>query len=328
MSKSHRIMSGMRPTAKLHLGNMMGALMNWVKLQDEYECFYSIVDWHALTTGYNDTSGLKSYIREMVIDWLSVGLDPEKCNIFVQSQVKEHAELHLLLSMITPFSWLERCPTYKEQLRQLEGREINTYGFLGYPVLMTADILAYKADLVPVGEDQAPHLELAREIVRRFNYLYKPVFPEPEALYTEAKILPGIDGRKMSKSYDNYIAISATPEEIRQKVMMMVTDPARIKKSDPGHPEICTIYAFNKVFAEEERVKELEESCKNAKIGCVECKKKLSDLLVKYMEPIRERRISLEKNPDLVNDILNTGAKKAREVASKTLEEVREAMKI
>ncbi|MGB9839587.1 tryptophan--tRNA ligase [Thermovenabulum sp.] len=328
MSKSHRIMSGMRPTAKLHLGNMMGALMNWVKLQDEYECFYSIVDWHALTTGYNDTSGLKSYIREMVIDWLSVGLDPEKCNIFVQSQVKEHAELHLLLSMITPLSWLERCPTYKEQLRQLEGREINTYGFLGYPVLMTADILAYKADLVPVGEDQAPHLELAREIVRRFNYLYKPVFPEPEALYTEAKILPGIDGRKMSKSYDNYIAISATPEEIRQKVMMMVTDPARIKKSDPGHPEICTVYAFNKVFAEEERVKELEESCKNAKIGCVECKKKLSDLLVKYMEPIRERRISLEKNPDLVNDILNTGAKKAREVASKTLEEVREAMKI
>lgn len=327
MSKNHRIMSGMRPTAKLHLGNMM-PLMNWVKLQDEYECFYSIVDWHALTTGYNDTSGLKGYIREMVIDWLSVGLDPEKCNIFVQSQIKEHAELHLLLSMITPLSWLERCPTYKEQLRQLEGREINTYGFLGYPVLMTADILAYKADLVPVGEDQAPHLELAREIVRRFNYLYKPVFPEPEALYTEAKILPGIDGRKMSKSYDNYIAISATPEEIRQKVMMMVTDPARIKKSDPGHPEICTVYAFNKVFAEEERVKELEEFCKNAKIGCVECKKKLSDLLVKYMEPIRERRISLEKNPDLVNDILNTGAKKAREVASKTLEEVREAMKI
>ncbi|KYO64552.1 tryptophan--tRNA ligase [Thermovenabulum gondwanense] len=328
MSKNHRIMSGMRPTAKLHLGNMMGALMNWVKLQDEYECFYSIVDWHALTTGYNDTSGLKGYIREMVIDWLSVGLDPEKCNIFVQSQIKEHAELHLLLSMITPLSWLERCPTYKEQLRQLEGREINTYGFLGYPVLMTADILAYKADLVPVGEDQAPHLELAREIVRRFNYLYKPVFPEPEALYTEAKVLPGIDGRKMSKSYDNYIAISATPEEIRQKVMMMVTDPARIKKSDPGHPEICTVYAFNKVFAEEERVKELEESCKNAKIGCVECKKRLADLLVKFMEPIRERRISLEKNPELVNDILNTGAKKAREVASKTLEEVREAMKI
>jgi len=328
MSKEHRIMSGMRPTAKLHLGNMMGALMNWVKLQDEYECFYSVVDWHALTTGYADTSELKEYINEMVIDWLSVGLNPEKCNIFVQSQVKEHAELHLLLSMITPLSWLERCPTYKEQLRQLEGREINTYGFLGYPVLMTADILAYKADRVPVGEDQAPHLELAREIVRRFNYLYKPVFPEPEALYTEAKVLPGIDGRKMSKSYDNYIAISASPEEIRKKVMMMVTDPKRIKKSDPGHPEVCTVYAFNKVFGEKDKVNELGESCKKALIGCVECKKNLADLLIKYMEPIHERRKIYEKDPNLIKDILDLGAKKARDVASKTLEEVREAMKI
>ncbi|MGB9812270.1 MAG: tryptophan--tRNA ligase [Thermovenabulum sp.] len=328
MSKEHRIMSGMRPTAKLHLGNMMGALMNWVKLQDEYECFYSVVDWHALTTGYADTSELKEYINEMVIDWLSVGLNPEKCNIFVQSQVKEHAELHLLLSMITPLSWLERCPTYKEQLRQLEGREINTYGFLGYPVLMTADILAYKADRVPVGEDQAPHLELAREIVRRFNYLYKPVFPEPEALYTEAKILPGIDGRKMSKSYDNYIAISASPEEIRKKVMMMVTDPKRIKKSDSGHPEVCTVYAFNKVFGEKDKVNELGESCKKALIGCVECKKNLADLLIKYMEPIHERRKIYEKDPNLIKDILDLGAKKARDVASKTLEEVREAMKI
>lgn len=328
MSKEHRIMSGMRPTAKLHLGNMMGALMNWVKLQDEYECFYSIVDWHALTTGYADTSELKEYINEMVIDWLSVGLNPEKCNIFVQSQVKEHAELHLLLSMITPLSWLERCPTYKEQLRQLEGREINTYGFLGYPVLMTADILAYKADRVPVGEDQAPHLELAREIVRRFNYLYKPVFPEPEALYTEAKVLPGIDGRKMSKSYDNYIAISASPEEIRKKVMMMVTDPKRIKKSDPGHPEVCTVYAFNKVFGEKDKVNELGESCKKALIGCVECKKNLADLLIKYMEPIHERRKIYEKDPNLIKDILDLGAQKARDVASKTLEEVREAMKI
>jgi tryptophanyl-tRNA synthetase len=249
--KKQRIFSGMRPTAKLHLGNMMGALVNWVDLQDEYDCTFSVVDWHALTTGYEDTENIQKYIREMVIDWISVGLDPNKCDIFVQSHVKQHAELHLLLSMVTPLSWLERCPTYKDQLKQLENRQINTYGFLGYPVLMTADILLYKAEKVPVGEDQDPHIELSREIARRFNYLYKPIFPEPVSLHTKFKVLPGIDGRKMSKSYDNYIEISASPEAIREKVKMMVTDPQKIRKNDPGHPEVCNVFAFYQAFDEE-----------------------------------------------------------------------------
>lgn len=229
-------MSGMRPTGKLHLGNLFGALINWVKLQDEYHCFFSVADWHALTTGYEDPSNIKNNTNEMLLDWLSAGIDPEKSVVFIQSHVKEHAELHLLFSMITPLSWLERNPTYKEQLKELEGRNITNYGFLGYPVLQAADILAYRADGVPVGEDQLPHLELAREIARRFNFLYKPVFPEPQAILTEAKILPGIDNRKMSKSYNNTIDISDSPEVIRKKVKLMVTDPNRIKKTDPGNP--------------------------------------------------------------------------------------------
>lgn len=326
--KRHIILSGMRPTGRLHMGNMMGALMNWVELQNEYECFFTVVDWHALTTGYENTADIKENIRQMVIDWLSVGLDPEKCTIFVQSQVKEHAELHLLLSMITPLSWLERCPTYKDQLKQLESREINTYGFLGYPVLMAADILVYKSDRVPVGEDQQPHIELAREIVRRFNYLYDPVFPEPVALYTKFKVLPGIDGRKMSKSYANYIEIAATPKEIEDKVKMMVTDPARIRKNDPGHPDVCNVYAFFAAFDEEDNLKELKEICEKGMIGCVQCKKNLSKLIVKKTEFIREKRLVLEKSPHVIDEILEQGAKKARQVAQKTLYEVRNAMKI
>jgi tryptophanyl-tRNA synthetase len=326
--KRHIILSGMRPTGRLHMGNMMGALMNWVQLQNEYECFFTVVDWHALTTGYENTADIKENIRQMVIDWLSVGLDPEKCTIFVQSQVKEHAELHLLLSMITPLSWLERCPTYKDQLKQLESREINTYGFLGYPVLMAADILVYKSDRVPVGEDQQPHIELAREIVRRFNYLYDPVFPEPVALYTKFKVLPGIDGRKMSKSYANYIEIAATPKEIEDKVKMMVTDPARIRKNDPGHPGICNVYAFFGAFDEEDSLKELKDVCEKGMIGCVQCKKNLSNLIVKRTEFIREKRLILEKDPHVIDEILEQGANKARQVAQKTLYEVRNAMKI
>jgi len=326
--KNHVVMSGMRPTGRLHLGNMMGALTNWIKLQDDYECFFVVVDWHALTTGYENTQELKENIRQMVIDWVSVGLNPEKCNIFVQSHVKQHAELHLLLSMLTPLSWLERCPTYKEQLKQLENKDINTYGFLGYPVLMATDILIYKADRVPVGKDQQPHIELTREIARRFNYLYEPVFPEPEALYTEFKVLPGIDGRKMSKSYDNYIEISASPETINQKVKMMVTDPARIRKNDPGHPDVCSVFAFYNVFDEKDNVTELRELCEKGQIGCVECKKKLAAIMNDKMEPIRQKRNELEQNPAIIDDILDSGAKRARLVAERTLEEVREAMKI
>ncbi|MCG1012618.1 tryptophan--tRNA ligase [Tepidanaerobacter sp. GT38] len=326
--KNHVVMSGMRPTGRLHLGNMMGALTNWIKLQDDYECFFVVVDWHALTTGYENTQELKENIRQMVIDWVSVGLNPEKCNIFVQSHVKQHAELHLLLSMLTPLSWLERCPTYKEQLKQLENKDINTYGFLGYPVLMATDILIYKADRVPVGKDQQPHIELTREIARRFNYLYEPVFPEPKALYTEFKVLPGIDGRKMSKSYDNYIEISASPETINQKVKMMVTDPARIRKNDPGHPDVCSVFAFYNVFDEKDNVTELRELCEKGQIGCVECKKKLAAIMNDKMEPIRQKRNELEQNPAIIDDILDNGAKRARLVAERTLEEVREAMKI
>ncbi|WP_213995848.1 tryptophan--tRNA ligase [Tepidanaerobacter syntrophicus] len=322
------VMSGMRPTGRLHIGNMMGALTNWVKLQNEYDCFFVVVDWHALTTEYKNTQDIKENIRQMVIDWISVGLDPEKCNIFVQSQVKQHAELHLLLSMITPLSWLERCPTYKEQLKQLETREINTYGFLGYPVLMATDILIYKANKVPVGKDQEAHVELCREIARRFNYLYEPVFPEPEALYTEFMVLPGIDGRKMSKSYDNYIEISASPDLIREKVKMMITDPARIRKNDPGHPDVCNVFAFHTVFNEPAKVQELKEACQKGQIGCVECKKNLADLMVARMEPIHQKRKMLEQNPKIIDEILNTGAKNARVVAEKTLEEVRDAMKM
>ncbi|MFY9413363.1 MAG: tryptophan--tRNA ligase [Tepidanaerobacteraceae bacterium] len=326
--KKHVIMSGMRPTGRLHMGNMMGALTNWVKLQDDYDCYFVVVDWHALTTEYSSTEEIKENIRQMVIDWVSVGLDPEKCNIFVQSNVKQHAELHLFFSMITPLSWLERCPTYKEQLKQLENKEINTYGFLGYPVLMATDILIYKADRVPVGKDQQPHIELTREIARRFNYLYKPVFPEPEALYTEFMVLPGIDGRKMSKSYDNHIEISASPKTIMEKVRMMITDPAKIRKNDPGHPEICNVFAFYKVFDQKDNVAELKEICEKGLIGCVECKKKLASIIIDKMEPIHQKRHELEQNPSIIDNILDIGAKRARIVAERTLEEAREAMKI
>ncbi|MGB9866389.1 MAG: tryptophan--tRNA ligase [Bacillota bacterium] len=321
------VLSGMRPTGKLHLGNLLGALDNWVRMQHMYRCFFPVVDWHALTTGYQDTSQLRQNIREMVIDWLSVGLDPNKCVIFRQSHVKEHAELHLLLSMITPLAWVERVPTYKEQLRELEGREIATYGFLGYPVLQAADILAYKATKVPVGEDQLPHLELTREIVRRFNHLYGPVFPEPQALLNKVTLLPGIDGRKMSKSYGNEINLSATPEEIKAKVDLMITDPARIRKTDPGHPDVCTVFAFRKVFATGS-LGEIEQSCRSASIGCVQCKRELAQAIIDFLAPIRERRHKLEQNPHIVDEVLEQGAVSARQVASKTLEEVREAIKI
>jgi len=325
--KKGTILSGMRPTGALHLGNYFGALENWVKLQDEYECYFFVADWHALTTGYEDTSQIKNNINDLVIDWLSAGLDPEKCVIFLQSSIKEHAELHLLFSMTTPLSWLLRCPTYKDQINQLKDKNITTYGFLGYPCLQAADILIYKAGFVPVGEDQLPHLELTREIARRFNYLFGEVFPEPQAILTKAKVLPGTDGRKMSKSYGNTIALSDSPDTIRKKVSSMITDPARIRKDDPGHPEVCTVFSFHKVFNENE-VPEIEQHCRGGKIGCVQCKKNLADKMVEHLEPIYEKRQKIVENPSIVKEILADGNEKARKVAQKTLEEVRKAMKI
>ena len=326
MSKP-RIFSGMRPTGRLHLGNLLGALDNWVKLQDDYDCVFAVVDWHALTTGYEDTSEIRKNIRDLVIDYLSAGIDPSRSLVIKQSDVKQHAELSLLLSMITPLSWLERCPTYKEQLRELEGREIMTHGFLGYPVLMAADILVYKAQFVPVGEDQLPHIELAREIARRFNFLYEPVFPEPKERLNEVVLLPGTDGRKMSKSYRNIIEMSASPDEVESIVANMVTDPKRIRRRDPGDPDVCSVYAFHKVFSKL-GLDDIHEGCKSAGIGCVECKRKLARALNEYLEPIRDRRAAIERDPGIIHDVLEEGARKARVIAEATLEDVRQAMRI
>jgi len=320
-----RILSGMRPTGKLHLGNLVGALQNWVRLQDEHECYFLVADWHALTTGYADTSALADNVWEVVLDFLAAGLDPDRAVIFVQSQVPEHAELQLLFSMITPIGWLERVPTYKQQMQEMPDKDLSTHGFLGYPVLQAADILIYKADGVPVGEDQVPHVELTREIARRFNHLFGRVFPEPQALLTEVKVLPGIDGRKMSKSYGNQINIADPPEEIKRKVAQMVTDPRRIYRSDPGHPEECSVHTFYRVFAREVQ-DERAEACRQARRGCVECKKLLGEALVEWLAPIQERRRALEERPGEVRDILLAGRDRARRVAAATLEEAREAV--
>lgn len=321
------ILSGIRPTGSLHLGNYFGALENWVKLQKEYECYYFVADWHALTTGYEDTSDIKNNITQLVTDMLSVGLNPEKSTVFLQSSILEHAELYLLLGMTTPLSWLLRCPTYKDQINQLKEKDITTHGFLGYPCLQAADILMYKADFVPVGEDQLPHLELTREIARRFNFIYNEVFPEPKPLLTKAKVLPGLDGRKMSKSYNNAIYISDSSEEIIAKVKTMVTDPARIRKDDPGHPDVCTVYAFHKIFNENE-VDDISEACKKGQIGCVECKKKLYEKVVDFMAPIYEKRNEILKKPDYIKQVIENGNKKATIKAAETMNEVRKAMKI
>ena len=322
------ILSGMQPTGRtgrLHLGNYEGALKNWVKLQDEgeYEMFFCIVDWHFLTSGYSDTDGLKNRVKELAIDYLSAGLDPEKCVIFVQSQVKEHAELHLLLSMITPTSWLERVPSFKEKVEELG---LDSYGFLGYPVLQAADILAYKASAVPVGKDQLPHIELTREIARRFNHLYGTVLPEPEGLLTPFAVVPGIDGRKMSKSYSNDIKMADSEKVTAEKVMKMFTDPQKIRKGDPGRPEICPVYALHQIYNPDHE--KILEPCRSGTLGCVEDKKNLAEQINRSLAPIRQRRAELEKNPDYVWDALREGAKKAQTRAGQTLAEVREAMKI
>lgn len=325
-----RIFSGMQPSGRFHLGNYMGALENWVRLQHEYECFFSIVDLHALTSSYADTSKLQENIMEMAIDWLSAGLDPEKNVIFVQSHVKEHSELALLLGMMTPLSWLERVPTYKDKIQNLsaQGKDLHTYGFLGYPVLMAADIILYKATCVPVGEDQSAHLELTREMVRRFNYLYKKeVFPEPQAVYSKAKVLPGIDGRKMSKSYGNTIPFGASPEELTAKVKMMTTDPQRIKKTDPGDPNVCIVYQFQKVFNTEESA-DIAAKCRAGEIGCVQCKKCLAEKMNCMLADIHVKREELSKKPSYIKEVLEYGEKRAREVAAKNMAEIRAAMNV
>jgi tryptophanyl-tRNA synthetase len=323
-----RILSGMRPTGALHLGHLTGALDNWVRLQDAYDCFYAIVDWHALTTDYAEPAGIRENILEVATDWLAAGLDPARATLFVQSWVPEHAELHLLLSMVVPVPWLERVPTYKEQQQQLSDRDLSTYGFLGYPLLQTADIIIYKADAVPVGEDQAPHVELTREIVRRFNYLYGPVFPEPKTLLTETPRMPGTDGRKMSKSYGNAVFLKDDAETVARKLRPMLTDPARKRRTDPGDPEVCPVFDLHKAFSPKATQEWAAAGCRSAAIGCLDCKGKLIEHLLERLKEIHARRPEYANRPDTVWDILREGSKKARAVADATMEEVRAAMKI
>ncbi len=307
MSKG-TILSGMRPTGRLHIGHL-SVLENWARLQDEYRCYFMIADLHSLTTKFDDTAELPNDTRQMVLDWLSVGIDPVKSAVFVQSAVREHAELHLYFSMNTPLSWLERCPTYKDQLVQFEkqGKDITTYGFLGYPLLQAADILIYLADTVPVGEDQLPHIELTREVARRFNFLYKTdLFPEPQALLGRFPLVPGVDGRKMSKSYGNDIAISASTDEVKKRVNAMITDPERVRREDPGHPEVCIVHKYQEIY-NNEMLEYVQKACRGAERGCVACKKELLEIVEEMLAPIRERRARYEKSSyeDLRQYILN-----------------------
>lgn len=318
----------MRPTGKLHLGHLMGALQNWVQLQDKYESYHFVADWHALTTHYEDTSDLRSNTEEMVMDWLAAGLDPQKAVFFLQSRLPEHAELQLLFSMVTPLGWLERVPTYKEQLENIRDHDLHTYGFLGYPVLQAADILMYKADFVPVGEDQLPHIELTREIARRFNTYYGQVFPEPQGLLTPTSRLPGTDGRRMAKSYGNAIFLSDPPKAVARKVADMMTDPARKRRTDPGDPDVCPVFSHHKIFSPQAVVDRVNQECRTAAIGCVDCKKMMALHLNEALAPIQERRKPFEQNPQIVWDVLEEGTSKARTIAQATMREVRAAVKL
>jgi len=322
------VVSGMRPTGRLHLGHLHGALSNWVRLQAENDCFYFSADWHALTTSYDRTEVIQQAEREMFVDFIAAGIDPERATLFVQSQVKQHAELFLLLGMITPLGWLERSPTYKEMRENITDRDLALYGFLGYPVLMTADIILYKATRVPVGADQVSHLELCREIVRRFNFHYGEVFPEPQPLLTEAAKVLGTDGRKMSKSYGNAIDVGESAESTTKKIMGMVTDPARKLRKDPGNPDVCGIYYLHKVYSTPDTVAWVDQNCRTAGIGCVDCKKKLLEKLGPDQERMREKREALLARPKDLDDIVQLGNRKAREAAEKTMVQVREAMRI
>src|SRR5947207_1006024 len=339
--RKQRILSGMRSTGKLHLGNYVGALANWVKLQENYECFFFIADWHALTSDYADTSRIKQNSIEVMLDYLAAGLDAQKCTMFIQSHVPQHAELHLLLSMITPLGWLERVPTYKEQQQNIREKDLNTYGFLGYPLLQSADIMIYQAHFVPVGEDQVPHIEITREIARRFNGFYPRVvksgdpdarrtyvFPEPQALLTPSPKLPGTDGRKMSKSYGNSILMSDPEPLIRQKLKTMVTDPARVRRTDPGNPDVCPVGDVHKSFSSTDTLQKVYAGCRSAGIGCIECKGWAADVLVSVLNPMQERRRHYEQNPREAWELLEDGAKRAGRAAEATMEQVRAAMKI
>jgi len=323
-----RILSGMRPTGPLHLGNLHGALANWKRMQDDYECFFFIADWHALTSDYDMTAPIEGFITDIFVDWLSVGLSPDKCTLFVQSHVKEHAELFLLLSMITPLPWLERNPTYKEQIAQLKNKDLSTFGFLGYPVLQAADIIMYKATGVPVGIDQAPHVELTREIARRFNHFYGDIFPVPETVLTETPKILGIDRRKMSKSYNNAIFLSDSVDEIRRKVGEMITDPQRARRSDPGDPGVCNVFSFHRLYSDPKTVKRIDSECRGARIGCVECKQEMAENLLRALEPVREKRTYYEAHTEILRAIIEEGDRKAQQIARETMEEVREAVGI
>ncbi len=325
-----RILSGMRPTGKLHLGNLHGALSNWVSLQErgDYDCYYFVADWHALTSEYASTEEIRANSLEMVIDWLGAGLDPERSTFFVQSSILEHAELFVLLSMITPLAWLERNPTYKEMKAELAQKDLSTFGFLGYPVLQAADIILYKAFGVPVGVDQLPHVELTREIARRFNFLYREIFPVPEPLLTEVPKLLGIDGRKMSKSYDNSIYLSDRGQTLQQKVMAMFTDPQRQRRKDPGRPELCNVFSFHRLYTPPEEVDTIAADCRAAGIGCTDCKNRLAARIAADMAPFHERQDYYRSHPGRVREIIEDGNARAGRVASATMAEVRDAVRI
>ena len=323
-----RVLSGMQPSGLLHLGNLLGALDNWKALQEQYDCFFFVADWHALSTNYADTSRIKEFTRELLIDWLAAGIDPQRATVFVQSRIPEHAILYLLLSMIVPIRWLERNPTYKEKQEELKERDLSTYGFLGYPVLQAADILLYKPDYVPVGKDQLPHLELTRELARRFNSLYRPVFPEPQEHLTKFPKVLGTDGRKMSKSYGNTINLSDSEPVLRQKLKTMVTDPARVKRTDPGNPDVCPVFDFHKIFSPVAVIERVNRECRTAEIGCIDCKKLVADAMVERLTPIWEGRKKLTAKPDQVEEIVRDTACARLLPSHQTLEEVKEAMKI
>ena len=323
-----RILSGMQPSGLMHLGNLLGALENWKTLQTQHECFFFVADWHALSTNYADTSRLKEFTQELLIDWLAAGIDPNRATVFIQSQVPEHAILNLLFSMIIPIPWLERNPTYKEKQEEITEKDLTTYGFLGYPVLQAADILLYKPDLVPVGKDQLPHLELTREVGRRFNSLYTTVFPEPKEYLTKFPKVLGTDGRKMSKSYHNTINLSDTEPVVRQKLKTMVTDPARVRRTDKGNPDICPVYDFHRIFSSEDVIKQIDSDCRTAAIGCIDCKRQVADAMVERFSPMWETRATFSARPKQTQEIVEEGRKRAATVASETMAEVKEAMKI
>lgn len=328
MTGRKRVLSGMQPSGLLHLGNYLGALENWKALQDQHECYFFVADWHALSSNYADTSRLREFVRELLIDWLAAGIDPVRSTVFVQSRIPEHAVLHLLFSMIVPVSWLERNPTYKEKQEEIKEKDLSTYGFLGYPVLQAADILLYKPDFVPVGKDQLPHLELTRELARRFNSLYRPVFPEPMEHLTKFPKVLGTDGRKMSKSYGNTINLSDTEPVVRQKLKTMMTDPARVRRHDPGNPDVCPVFDFHKIFSPLPVIEQINRECRTAAIGCIDCKKLVADRLVERMTPIWETRAVLTKEPSRIEEIVEEGSRKAGEIAKATLHDATEAMRI